>query len=124
MKKKRINSIKALGLLFLIIIGTKMFSVIPWWGFVIPVFLFGMMTAVKQWEIPALFLGFLAGFIIWFGANLFFHLSYDGIILNRIGIGVGILILFFSGLIGGLLTALAFYTGKSLVGNKQADLQL
>ena len=56
--------------------------------------------------------------MVWFGANLCFDMTYNGIILNKIGLLLSvhkIIVLLISGIIGGLLTGLALYAGKSMI---------
>lgn len=122
--KKNLDPLKTLLLLLLVIIAVKMITVLPWWGFIIPVILLGMFVAVKKWKVRTFITGFLAGFLLWIGANLYFHLSFSGMILGRIDAAPRVLALLFSGLVGGLLTGFALYTGRSIMQGPRAELKL
>lgn len=60
------------------------------------------------------FTGFLAGFILWLGATLFFHASYGGDTLDKVSGLLGYkkpITMFIIGLIGALLTGLSVLAG-------------
>lgn len=63
------------------------------------------------------FTGFLAGFILWAGATLFFHSrfggSMPGVVAGLLGVQKLVAILLI-GLLGGLLTALSTLSGYML----------
>ena len=106
------NKMKIFFIPFLLVMFTGMIGAIPWWSFVIPVLLSGafLTTKIKN---PAFFpIGFMAGFTAWSGSNLFFHLYYNGMMLKRLGPAAEILAFIIPGIICGLLTGLAMYTGK------------
>src|SRR5882757_9443734 len=106
--------------LFLILL-TRMAGGLPWWSFVVPVFLFGMISKLLRWELPGFFIGSLGGFIIWFGTNLYYDIIYQGIVLDKMAAVLSVpkmIILLGSGLIGGLLSGLALYTGRSVIEHK------
>lgn len=124
MKKKNADTLKTILLLFAIVIVTRLIESLPWWIFTVPVLALGMFITVRKWTVNTFWTGFLCGFVLWLGANLYFHLSYNGNILNRIGEGPKVLLLVFSGLIGGLLVGLALYTGRAIAFDKKANLQL
>ena len=101
----------------LLTIPIKLIAQLPWWTFVIPVLIFGIYITRKKREVPAFPVGFLTGFIIWCGSNLYFDILSNGITMNKIGLLLTvpkIVVIVISGLIGGLLTGLALYTGKSI----------
>ena len=63
-------------------------------------------------------MGFLAGFLVWFGSNLYFDFTLSSSVLNKISLILSIpkiLILLASGILGGLLTGLSLYTGKKML---------
>ena len=89
-----------------------------WWLFLIPCFLTGILFAYRKKVIAPLIYGFIAGFIVWVGATLYFHLKYagDSITLMANLFGIPIMIFFvLIGCIGGLLTGLSIYSGYSLL---------
>jgi hypothetical protein len=125
MKKRRSDNIKTLLLTVLLVLASRASDSLPWWFFAIPVLVLGIVTGLQKWDLSAFLVGFVAGFLIWFGANLYFDLTVNGIIVNRLGLLLYVpdfVILLVSGIIGGLLTALALYTGKSIVVEKRAEL--
>lgn len=108
-------------ILFLILAVTRIVESIPWWSFVIPVMVLGVVIAVREWDVPCFAIGFSAGCIVWAAANLYFDINAGGTTLSRIALSVAlpkIVLLLISSLIGGLLTGLALYTGRSMITAK------
>jgi hypothetical protein len=125
MKKKTRDNIKTALLLIPLIIVTRMIDTLPWWIFVIPVLALGVALTLKKWEISSFSVGWLSGFIIWIGANLYFDQMLYGDILTKIGLLLSVpkmIVLLVSGIIGGLLTGLALYTGKAAVYKRESYL--
>lgn len=125
MKKKTRDNIKTALVLIPLIILTRLIDTLPWWIFVIPVLALGVTITLKKWEISSFSVGWLSGFLIWIGANLYFDKMLDGDILTKIGLLLSVpkmIVLLVSGIIGGLLTGLALYTGKAAVYKKEAYL--
>lgn len=122
MKKNIIDTVKTISLILVIIMLTGMIDGLPWWSFVVPVLILGVIISYRKWNVAGFAVGFIAGFIIWFMANLYFDITLGGTILNKIGLLLSvskITVLVFSGIIGGVLTGLALYTGKSIVSEKE-----
>jgi hypothetical protein len=118
MKKDRLDNIKAFGCLLLLVPLAMMTDRIPWWSFVIVVALFGYIITIRKWKVAAFTTGFLSGLVIWIGANIFFHIIFGGTVFEKLGQVMfipGFVVILLSGVIGGLLTGLALYTGKSAV---------
>ncbi|NSL91003.1 hypothetical protein ECE50_029530 [Chitinophaga sp. Mgbs1] len=107
-----------------ILLGTRLTDIFPWWSFVIPVLITGVVITWYHWKVHSFFVGFITGFTVWTGVSLWFCFTSDSLILLRFGWSAGAVILLASGLIGGILTALALYTGKSIVSNKKKTLSL
>jgi hypothetical protein len=124
MKKKVPNSIKTIFILVPVIIATNSIIILPWWSFVIPVLVVGVVITKKEWKVACFPIGFLAGFLVWASANWFFDIKYSGIFLDRFGFGIKLLLLLVSGIVGGLLTGLSLYTGRSLAFDKKAEIKL
>ena len=121
MKKNTRDTIKVILLIIPLEIFTKKIEYFPWWSFVIPVLIFGMVITIRNWHFSSFTAGFLSGFLTWFGANLYFDLTLNGIVLDKIGLLLSvpkIIVLLISGLIGGLLTGLALYSGKAIAFKK------
>jgi hypothetical protein len=127
MKKNNADALKVILIIVAIVLLTNWMQHIHWWIFVIPVIILGVIIALREWKVSAFPIGFLAGFIIWFGVNLYFDQVSNGIILNKIGLLLmmpKIVVMLIAGIIGGLVTGLALYTGKSIVKiHKNTDLK-
>lgn len=118
MKKSTLDTIKTFCCLIPLIILTRMIATIPWWSFVIPVALFGTFITFRQWQVATFFTGFLSGLVIWVCANIYFHTAAGGNAFDKIGLVLSVpgpLVILISGIIGGLLTGLALYTGQSAI---------
>lgn len=105
-------------IIIILVIFTSIIESLPWWTFVVPVLILGMVINFRRWNVSVFSIGFLSGFIIWFGANLYFDTIVSGVILNKLGLLLSvpkIIVLVISGVIGGLLTGLALYTGKNIL---------
>jgi len=92
-----------------------MISNLPWWSFIVPVFIFGAITGFRQSKHPVFLTGFLSGFVTWAGANWYFNTIYNNP-LYKIGLLLNLpvfLLIIIAGIAGGLLTGLALYAGKS-----------
>lgn len=124
MQKKHKDNIKTVILLLAIVIGTGMIESIPWWSFVVPVLALGVVITIRKWKTSFFLMGFLSGFLAWFGASLYYHASFNGTVFNRFGEAPKMALLVVSGLIGGILTGLALYTGKAIVFDKTAEVKL
>lgn len=120
-KRNRLTqSIITTGMLFFVIIITKSIHTVPWWSFIVPVILLGMVLKLRNWDIPYFLIGFVAGFLIWFGTDIYFDITLPGNVLGKLGkiLSVSrIIIMALSGIIGGLLNGLALYTGQQLLVN-------
>lgn len=118
MKKKYIDAVKVTLILLVVIVAMCMMDSLPWWSFVIPVLIVGIVVTARKWGAAGFMAGFIPGFIAWSGAGFWFNAIYNGIVLNRIGglLGVPrIVILIIPGVIGGALAGLALYVGKCVV---------
>jgi hypothetical protein len=125
MKKNVFDNIKTILIIILTTL-TCLIESLPWWSFVIPVVILGIIITFRTWDVLIFPIGFLSGFITWFGANLYFDMTSNAIVLNKMALLLTvnkIVVLLISGLIGGLLTGLALYTGKSIIAyDKISDL--
>ena len=118
MKTKKIDNLKSLLTLLVITLVVRLLPGIPWWSCVVPVIVAGLIMKLRHWQTSFFGIGFLAGFLLWSIANLYFDIKYPGDILTSVGSllflpKIGVITI--SGIIGGLLTGLAFYTGKSII---------
>jgi hypothetical protein len=122
MKRKTLDNIKAFFLITLLIILTRRVDILPWWSFVIPVLILGSVTGFRKWEVAGFFIGFSAGFAIWFGASIYFNMSLGPVILDKVSVLFSVskgIVLLLSGIMGGLLTGLAFYTGNNIAAREK-----
>ena len=118
MKSKNTDNIKAAAIVIVLTVLTGMTSYLPWWSFIVPVLVFGIVAASLQWKVSGFPIGFLSGFLVWFGMNLYLHMVSNGLVFNRMGrlFSIpGILVILVSGIIGGLLNGVALYTGVRVV---------
>ena len=120
MNTKKIDNLKSLAILLLLIFGIRLIPSLPWWSFVVAVIITGTVINYKGWKTSFFGIGFLAGFLLWSGANFYFDATQPGDILTSVGKLLflpKIAIITISGMIGGLVTGLAFYTGKNIRTN-------
>src|ERR1044072_5277707 len=88
--KKYTEAIKIILLIICLVWVTKSIEMLPWWSFVIPVLLFGVVISIKKWRVAGFGIGFIAGFIIWFGGNMYFDITQNGIVLQKIGLLISV----------------------------------
>lgn len=96
---------------------TGMLSFLPWWSFAVSVLAVGVLTTKAGWRYSGFGAGFLAGFIVWAGGNVYFQLILHGHTLNRIAGLVpvpGFLVPIAGGIAGGLIGGLALHAGRQL----------
>lgn len=120
MKKNTFNNLKTLIITIILVTLTGMVDLLPWWSFVIPVAILGMFVSFRTWKVSGFRIGFLSGFIIWVGVNVYFDLAFNGIILNKISLLLTLpklVVILISGVIGGMLVGLALYTGQMIITN-------
>jgi hypothetical protein len=123
MKKNFADNLKAMLILIILIVALGQITRLPWWSFVIPVIVLGLVLTVSHWKVSYFLTGFLSGALSWTCAYLYFHLTYEAPFFNRhqYDIPLPIMILV-PCLVGGLLTGLAFYTGHSAIVRKRQHL--
>lgn len=120
MKKNTRATAVTVLLIFSAIIGVNLLPALPWWTFTIPVAVIGFIAGIKRWQVNCFATGFITGFITWAGANIIYDMYKGGNVLLTVAHSSGLskpLLLLVAGTIGGLLTGLALYTGKSLVAD-------
>ena len=74
-QSKIVNNAIAFTILLLLLIFMGTLGGMPWWAFTIPVILFGIIVHYIKWEIAYFRVGFLSGFVVWFGINVFYDLT-------------------------------------------------
>lgn len=122
MKTKFLQTLIAIMAITILIILTRQVVFLPWWSFLVPVLLAGMFSVRIPWVFPVFLTGFAAGFITWAGGNLYFDQAGNGIVLERVALLVSVskvVVLLLAGIIGGVLTGLALYTGRALVSPRK-----
>ncbi len=102
-----------LTIIILASVLTQLITFLPWWSFLVPVALLGFFLPLEEWRISSFLYGLFAGFLTWIVSTFYFETAYEGKILIKLtGTGAAYYIFYFIiGLIGGLLSGLAFYTG-------------
>lgn len=111
------------AILLIVITLTGLLTQLPWWSFTVPVFFMGVLLPLQKWKVLPFVWGFLAGFLVWLMATVYFNSVYDGEFMNSVAqIGnVSITLLYVViGLIGGVLSGLAFYSGYLLRKGREA----
>jgi hypothetical protein len=114
-------NVKTFFLIVLLLLLLMPIDSIPWWSFVIPVSALGAIIGIRKWKVSTFFVGFLSGLSVWLGGNVVFHFYYGGILLRKMSgeyVVVGLLI---AGILGGLVTGLALYTGKMLTSDQSGN---
>ena len=124
MKSKKQSRIQVFLALSLFILLFRMIDGPPWWSFILPVMVLGACIPSGRLNISYFSAGFSSGCFVWIASTLYYHFIYKGVLIDRIGMGYGVIALTASGLIGGLLTGLAFYAGKSLTVDRKKKLNL
>lgn len=117
MKNYQVNIVITLLLIFFLLL-LKYQDTLPWWVFSVPVLLLGIFFPHRKWQVHTFLTGFIAGFTVWVAMNVYFNAIYPGKLIERLQYLFGIkqiLIFLLSGVLGGILTGLSFYTGKSIV---------
>lgn len=114
------KKILTLAIVILVSMSVQMIIFLPWWSFLVPVFLLGVALPLEKWKVSSPFLvGFIAGLLVWSLSTLYFEATYKGEIINKISEMITVQYYFMDiiimytiiGLIGGVLTGLAFYSG-------------
>jgi hypothetical protein len=103
-----------LAILIIVLIITGTLDFLPWWSFLIPIFLMGMLLPFQKWKVYPFLWGFIAGFMVWVLSTAYFEINYSGEIMHTVSKIMKIkpyLLHLSIGLIGGLLTGLGIYTG-------------
>lgn len=114
--EKKTQNIKVTALLILIILATRLISILPWWSFIIPTILIGVSLKLLKISLKSFIVGFIAGFIVWFCSILYFDMTLNGTILSKMGVLLFVpkfVVMVISGLIGGILSGLSLYIGNT-----------
>lgn len=115
---KNPDNIKAFVLIVIFTMLAGIINGIPWWTFAVVVVAFGAFAASRNWKISVFPVGFFSGMLVWAGLNLYYHLIYGGSAFKKIGMLISLnewLVFVIAGIIGGLITVLALYSGVSMV---------
>ncbi len=113
-------------LLVFVSVAVQAMTFLPWWSFVIPIFLLGFGLPLKRWNVSAFLLGFTVGFLVWVFSTLYFEMQYEGFIIKKVSLLFNmpqVVLYGCIGSIGGVLTGLAFYSGYLLRKGRE-DIQL
>lgn len=117
MKNMGLKNLVVLIVISGLIIIAGLIENLPWPSFVIPVIILGAVTKYLKWEMYSFQIAFLSGFLVWFIFNSFTSLFNNDIVMDKISGLIQLpktIVLMFSGIIGGLLTGLSFYTGRAI----------
>src|SRR5258708_35524941 len=86
MNKYQKENLKTIFLALAVILLTGLPDLFPWWTFLIPVLALGAIVTLRKWQVSAFSTGFAAGFIGWFGANMYFSYHYHYVVFRKIGL--------------------------------------
>ena len=114
---KTIKTIFLILLVSSIILITSIFNNLPWWSFVIPCIILGVIFPFKRYGLPSFLIGFIAGFLVWNFTHLYYDFALDIKIIDKISSILDyskLTILIFSSLIAGVLSGLAVLTGDRM----------
>lgn len=123
MKAMFIKNLLIIVVCSIVIVSLGIIDRLPWWSFLLPVMILGYGLTLLKWNLNAFIVGFISGFLIWFCGNLLFDVQYDGFIIAKLAGLLNlpkVLVLFLSGIIGGVITGLAMYVGQNIF--KEAEL--
>jgi hypothetical protein len=98
----------------ILILAASIIAVIPWWSYVLPVFIVGITLSRLNWNIPGFWLGFVSGFCTWLAAYIFYGILYNGIILGKLAELLAIpqfVIILLACTVNGIVSGLALYSG-------------
>jgi hypothetical protein len=90
----------------------------PWWAYIVPVFVCGLILSYFLPKKSYALIGFVSGFITWVFMNWYFDWMWKGVILGKISAMFGlptVFVLVIAGCIGGVLSALALYSGVKCI---------
>ena len=116
------KKIIAFAIVILVSLAVQLVPFLPWWTFLMPIFLVGVVLPLERWKISPFLMGFVAGFLVWFIATLYFETIYKGEIMSKISKIISIpdyLVYGIVGFIGGILTGLGLYSGFLLRRGKE-----
>lgn len=116
------KTIVTILLLGLVSVAVQAMAFLPWWSFVVPIFLLGIGLPLKRWNVSAFLLGFTAGFLVWVISTIYFEMQYEGEIIKKISLLFNMPKLVLYGCIGsmgGVLTGLSFYSGYLLRSGRE-----
>ncbi len=111
-------------LVYLLIMGnltiwSAMYDGAPWWVFVPGHLAIGAGTGGMLPKTRLIVSGFVLGFIIWLGTNLFLDVYYEGVLFEKTAAILNVpkyLLFLLSGLVGGITGCVALLVGR-LIGN-------
>jgi hypothetical protein len=130
MKTKNYLLVLCVVIIVTVICITQAVINLAWWSFVMPVMVLGAFIRYRKWLISSFPVGALAGFFTWAGVNGYFEQRYHSLILHKMASVYNfpfVVFLLIAGLLGGLLTGLALYTGERAmifyqsIGEKNSD---
>lgn len=117
-----------LAILIIVLLVMGALAFLPWWLFLIPVFLLGVFLPLQKWKVYPFLWGFIAGFIVWVLSTTYFEITYEGALMQPVAkiMKLNPYLLYLTiGLIGGVLTGMAVYSGYVLrKGREVLELEL
>ena len=110
---------KILTIIILVFVSIAVQSIpmLSWWIYLVPIFLMGVFLPLNKWKIIPFTTGFVAGFLVWVGATIYYDQINPIQSVNAMARIVDINTFFFYliiGGIGGLLSGMSLYSGYLL----------
>lgn len=108
-------------------VSVQMVNFLPWWSFLCLVFFLGIILPVKKARFSVFLLGFFAGATSWILPMFYYQFRYSGEIMSVFADCLDIhlvALMICIGILGGLISGLALYSGFLLRrGKVQLELQ-
>ncbi|MDX1684166.1 MAG: hypothetical protein R3275_02960 [Saprospiraceae bacterium] len=109
--------------LMITLIGIPLMSLGVWWGVFLAAMISSLLVRIGNWS-RVLFIGSITGFLIWLIWSAVLYFDGGLIISQRIGELFHLhpmLLLLFSGILGGILSGLGAVSGDILLKTKESD---
>lgn len=118
LKNNLMKNIVWLLINFILITASQLIFTGCWWSFLPVSMVTGIVCGYMKGSVKSFTIAFISGFISWLGGILYYHFNFGGDMLIKVGQMFFMpewLFILFIGVVGGLLNAVAFYSGYSAI---------